>query len=90
MLPMTTHTQHLKSPKSSQELIDMYFLDVRCALLEAAAFFDRLDRSTEDSASLANHPQVVQLKKACETLLDTSSTSKVQSILKQLSDDDSN
>ncbi len=37
--------QPLGAPKSAKELLDMYFLDVRCALLETAAAFDRIERA---------------------------------------------
>lgn len=35
----------LGSCKTARELLDMYFLDIRCALLETAATLDRLERS---------------------------------------------
>ena len=35
----------LGAPKSSPELLDMFFLDSRCALLEIAAALDRIERA---------------------------------------------
>lgn len=35
----------LQSPKTAQELLDMYFLDIRSALLETAAALDRIERA---------------------------------------------
>lgn len=35
----------IASPKSAKELLDMYFLDVRSALLETAATMDRIERA---------------------------------------------
>ncbi len=41
----------LGSPKTAPQLLDMYYLDLRCHLLEAAATLDRIDRA--DSADRA-------------------------------------
>lgn len=32
-------------PKTAAELLERYYLDARCHLLETAAFFDRLERA---------------------------------------------
>lgn len=37
--------QPLNPPKSAKELLDMYYLEMRCHLLETAAAFDRLERA---------------------------------------------
>jgi hypothetical protein len=34
-----------RSPKTAQELLDIYYLDIRCALLETAAALDRMERA---------------------------------------------
>jgi hypothetical protein len=32
-----------------QQVLDLYFMDARCKLIEIAAFLDRLDRATGDA-----------------------------------------
>ncbi len=40
-----SETWVLDVPKTSKELLDMYFLDMRSALLETAAALDRIERA---------------------------------------------
>lgn len=35
----------MNSPLSPAEVLDLYFLDARCKLIELAAFLDRVDRA---------------------------------------------
>ncbi len=37
----------LASPKTGEELLDIYFLDMRSALLETAAAMDRIERAQQ-------------------------------------------
>ena len=32
-----------------QKVLDLYFMDARCKLIELAAFLDRVDRATDDA-----------------------------------------
>lgn len=57
----------LTVPKSADELLEMYFLDIRCNLLETAAAFDRLQRA-EGFAAVKKDPRIVKLKASLEIL----------------------
>lgn len=54
----------LKPPKDAQALLDMYFLDMRCALLETAAAFDRIERA-EGADAIMQDGRIEKLKQAC-------------------------
>ena len=68
---METHRgkSALGSPKSAEQLLDMYFLDVRSALLETAAAFDRIERA-EGGAEIFKDPRLRNLKEACDIIKD--------------------
>ena len=55
------------SAKSAKQLLDMYFLDVRSALLETAAAFDRIERS-EGGAEIFEDPRFNSLREACDII----------------------
>jgi len=74
----------LKSPKSAKQLLDMYFLDARCALLETAAAFDRLERS-DGGGEIFNDPRLKCLLEACD-IIKNSKQNRVEKILTRLSD----
>ena len=57
----------LGSAKSAKQLLDMYFLDVRSALLETAAAFDRIERA-EGGAEIYKDPRFINLKQACDII----------------------
>jgi hypothetical protein len=57
----------LGSPKLARELLDMYFLDLRSALLETAATLDRIERA-EGAAEAFKDPRVKKLMDACNIL----------------------
>jgi hypothetical protein len=57
----------LRSPKSAKQLLDMYFLDVRSALLETAAAFDRIERAA-GGAEIFKDPRFNSLKEACDII----------------------
>ena len=59
----------LGSPKNAMELLDLYFLDMRCALLETAATFDRIERAPGAAEALAD-PRIENLRKACGIIRD--------------------
>ncbi len=60
----------LGSCKTAQELLDMYFLDIRCALLETAATFDRLERS-QGGNEVFNDPRLQNIMQALDLLKNT-------------------
>ena len=57
----------LGSPKTANELLDLYFLDMRCALLETAATLDRIERA-EGVADISDDPRLKHIKDACDIL----------------------
>ncbi len=74
----------LKSPKSAEELLDVYFLDMRSALLETAAALDRIQRA-ENGGIVLKDPRVEQLKGALD-IIKSEKEGKVERILRLLSD----
>jgi hypothetical protein len=59
--------QGLASPKRAGELLDLYFLDARCHLLETAAILDRIERA-EGGVEAFQDVRVEALLKACDLL----------------------
>ena len=58
-------------PMSAMEVLDRYFLEARCKLLEVAASLDRIDRADGvDQAKL--DPRRAKLDEALEMLRETS------------------
>lgn len=54
-------------PRSSKELLDMYFLEARAHLLEAAAILDRIERGPQGTETFAD-PKLQKLLQACDIL----------------------
>ena len=52
----------IKPPKSGDELLEMYYLDIRSHLLEAAAALDRIERAGGSTQA----PRLARLLKAAE------------------------
>jgi hypothetical protein len=59
----------LRSPKSGQELLDMYFLFARSHLLETASILDRIQRAPDGDKAF-DDPRVRQLMIACDLIKD--------------------
>ena len=57
----------LGSPRTAEELLNIYFLDMRSALLETAATLDRIERA-ENGAGVFRDPRIQKLTEACEIL----------------------
>ena len=57
----------LPAPRSAQELFDLFFLDMRSALLETAATLDRIERA-EGAAAPFRDPRLQKLKQACDII----------------------
>ena len=74
----------LGSPKSAGQLLDMYFLDIRSALLETAAAFDRIERA-EGGAEIFKDPRINNLKEACE-IIKTGRVNRAEQFLTLFSD----
>ncbi len=74
----------LGSPKTAEELLEIYFLDMRSALLETAAAMDRIQRS-ENEGDMMDDPRVQKLNGAFE-ILKSGNPDRVEQILRLLSD----
>jgi hypothetical protein len=74
----------LGSPKSAEQLLDMYFLDIRCALLEAASAFDRIERS-QGGEEIFEDPRLKHLKQACD-IIKNGRKNRAEQFLTLLSD----
>ncbi len=81
-------TTTLVPPKSARELLDMYFLDARSALLETAAIFDRIDRA-EDRDALEDDQRLTLLRQACN-LLSSPDPGRAEAFLKMFSEPEPN
>lgn len=69
---MKKHTRRtsggaLGSPKSAPELVNLYFLDMRSALLETAAALDRIERARDGDAAFTD-PRMLKLLEAAKLL----------------------
>ena len=56
----------LPCPKTAGELTDLYYLDMRCHLLETAAALDRIER--RGGAGALDEPRVKRLRDALQIL----------------------
>jgi len=74
----------LGSPKTAGELLDIYFLDIRCALLETAAALDRMERA-DNWEQTRNDPRVQKLLQACD-LIKESTVNRAERFLRLFSD----
>lgn len=59
----------LPVPKDASELMELYFLEIRSHLLEAAAGLDRVERANGGKKAMED-PRIKKLKKACTLLMD--------------------
>lgn len=75
----------IASPKTAPQLLDMYYLDVRCAILETAAALDRMDRAPDAQKTLSDKRRE-NLKKALSVCLSDDADNRVERILVLLSE----
>lgn len=61
----------LRSPKTAEELLDMYFLDARSQMLETAAILDRIERAEGGSEAMDDH-RLKKLRDVCDILKNCS------------------
>lgn len=59
------------SPQPSRTVLDAYFLEARCRLLDLAAILDRIGRGP-GSADLSNDSRLARIRQALEVLHDES------------------
>ena len=62
-----SETWVLGAPKTSKELLDMYFLDIRSALLETAAALDRIERA-EGGVNIFGDLRLKNIIEACDLI----------------------
>lgn len=62
-----SETWVLDVPKTSKELLDMYFLDMRSALLETAAALDRIERA-EGGVNIFDDLRLKNIIEACDLI----------------------
>jgi hypothetical protein len=63
-----------------QQVLDLYFMDARCKLIEIAAFLDRVDRGTGDPDF-----RLAEFRKAMQHLAD-GEPRRAEAVLQALSD----
>lgn len=80
---MPENEEGIGSPKNAKELLDMYFLDVRSALLETAAALDRV-QSAAGADSIFTDPRLHDIYRAMDVLAD-GRDNRVERILLRLS-----
>ncbi len=56
-------------PMTAEQVLDRYFLEMRCKVLDVAAALDRIERAAGGAAVLQD-PRVDRLKKATQVLFD--------------------
>jgi hypothetical protein len=56
-------------PMTREQVINRYFLEMRCKVLEVAASLDRMDRADGESNG-RDQPRMDQLRRAVRVLLD--------------------
>ena len=70
----------LPSPKSASELLDMYYLNLRSALLETAATIDRIERG-RGYAKVARSPRLSRLRQTLALLAEERGGKRAQRML---------
>ena len=81
---MNTSRTPLRSPKSAAELLDRYYLDMRCHLLETAAAMDRL-KAAEGGEAIVTDRRYRRLLSAIEILASVDENKAVR-LLDMMSD----
>ena len=81
----------IQPPKSAAELLDMYYLEIRCHLLEAAAAFDRLERAASaapapEREKLHADPRLQRLHQALDVLARPGATNRTEQFLNLFSE----
>ena len=61
------------SPLTASELLDMYYLDIRSAILETAAVLDRIERAPGGAEALSDY-RVQRIIKGCEIIKNSKKT----------------
>lgn len=56
-------------PMTAREVVNRYFLEMRCKVLEVAASLDRIDRAGSPD-DVTSDPRLLQLRRAVRVLLE--------------------
>jgi hypothetical protein len=72
------------TPLPAPKVLDSYFLEARCRLLDVAAILDRIGRG-RDANAVAADPRMAKVREALEMLLDQSGgrAERIQQIFSQ-------
>lgn len=73
-------------PLSATQLLDQYYLNMRSALIETAAGFDRIQRADTDGTGMADE-RLAALRSICEVIL-SSESDRARRALETLSNED--
>jgi len=73
----------MKSPKTSPQLLDQFYLHMRSALIETAAAFDRI-QAAEESEAVWQDPRLEDLRHASRIIADAE-PERARRILERLS-----
>lgn len=85
-MTLSPEREGLTCPKSASELLDMYFLDLRCHLLEASSCLDRVERG-EGGAGAMNDARMHQVMEALE-MMRKPGTERAKRFLEIFSEED--
>ena len=72
---------YLTSMPSKEDILDLYFMDARCKLIDIAAFLDRIDRHDGDTDFRFDG-----FHKALEAMQNPGEKPRAQAVLEALSD----
>lgn len=75
----------LGSPKTGSELLDHDYLNLRSALVEAAAGLDRIQKAEGGKEVMKDDPRVKNLLNACEIMLQEEAN-RAETILTRFSE----
>lgn len=68
------------TPQSATQVLDAYYLEARCKILDLAAILDRVDRGSGTADD-----RLTRLKEAVELLLNTTGASRAEAIQQHFS-----
>jgi hypothetical protein len=57
-------------PLSANQVLDRYFLEMRCKVLDVAAVLDRINRAGDAGGNIQNDPRLKGLRDAVSVLLE--------------------
>ena len=73
---------YLQNMPSKKDILDLYFMDARCKLIDIAAFLDRIDRHEGDPDF-----RLEGFHQALDAMLNAGESPRAEAVLNALSDD---